>query len=239
MLQIHSFESMAARDGKGLRYAVFLAGCPLRCIYCHNPDTWSIVNGHEYSVEAVLNKIIRCKPYMDAGNGGVTFSGGEPMLQAKDLYLLINQLADNDLTSCIDTSGCLQLTKDIKNTFLAASSVLLDLKFYNEIEYKQYTGADLHTVLATLQFLADNDITTTIRTVIIPNLNDSETALDAYSKLLNPFKNFIHEWELLPFHTMGFDKYSALGVDNPLINTPALSHDKLQNLQHYAESLIQ
>lgn len=235
---VHSFESLAARDGDGLRYAVFLAGCPLRCVCCHNPDTWSKENGRQYPVADILKKIIRYKPYMQAGNGGVTFSGGEPLLQAEELHTLIIALKNEDIGSCIDTSGCLPLTDAIKNALLSSESVMLDLKFANTDDYLKYTGGKLSNVLETLSFLTKNGIPTRIRTVIIPTINDSEEALREYAALLKPFREHITQWELLPFHTLGFAKYDALGIENPLQSLQALPHEKCSYLQSIANNML-
>lgn len=235
---IHSFESLAARDGDGLRYAVFLAGCPLRCVYCHNPDTWTAQAGTEYTNEQILKKVLRCKPYMKAGNGGVTFSGGEPLLQAEEMLQLILMLKENDLGSCIDTAGSVALTQAVKDVFLICESVLLDLKFASQADYEQYANGNINRVLETLSFLTQNKIPTRVRTVIVPDINDTPKALQQYAELLKPYKNRITAWELLPFHTLGFIKYESLEIPNPLACKSALSHEKLKELQICADSLL-
>lgn len=235
---IHSFESLAARDGDGLRYAVFLAGCPLRCIYCHNPDTWTSRAGKEYTNEQILKKILRCKPYMKAGNGGVTFSGGEPLLQADALYDLIVQLRKNDIGSCIDTSGNVPLTDAVKKVLLAAESVLLDLKFATEKDYKSYTSGSLQKTLDMLTFLTQHNVPTRIRTVIVPDCNDKKESIAEYANILRPFKDKITAWELLGFHTLGFVKYDALQLYNPLQEKTALPREKLMQLQEYADTIL-
>ena len=236
---VHSFESLAARDGDGLRYAVFLAGCPLRCIYCHNPDTWSAHSGKEYTNEQILKKILRCKPYMLAGNGGVTFSGGEPLLQAEQLTPLIEQLKKNGIGSCIDTSGNVPLSSAVQETLRACESVILDLKFAKQEDYELFTGGSLQKTLDILAFLTANNIPCRIRTVIVPGINDSRQKLAEYAALLAAYKNGIIAWELLGFHTLGFVKYEALGIENPLAHKSALSNDKLSELQQIADTLLQ
>ncbi len=238
-MRIHSFESLAARDGDGLRYAVFLAGCPLRCVYCHNPDTWTHERAQEYTIEQIAKKILRCKPYMLAGHGGVTFSGGEPLLQSDELYRLICLLKQEGIGSCIDTSGNVPLTQKVKDVLEASESVLLDLKFPTEEAYYQHTKGKLFLVTEMLSYLTQNNIPTRIRTVIVPQLNDSTEALLAYARVLMPFKDGISQWELLPFHTLGFEKYELLGIENPLLNTPALPDEKRLELQVFANSLLQ
>lgn len=239
MIRVHSFESLAARDGDGLRYAVFLAGCPLRCVYCHNPDTWTRENAQEFSIEQIAKKILRCKPYMLAGHGGVTFSGGEPLLQAEELHELIRLLKKEEIGSCIDTSGNVELNESVKSVLSESQSVLLDLKFPTEEQYLRYANGHLFRVTDMLDFLTANGIPTRIRTVIVPGMNDSPESLQTYAQILLPYKNAITAWELLPFHTLGFGKYDALGIANPLKNTPALSDDKRKQLQLIADSLLQ
>ncbi|MBE6811478.1 MAG: 4Fe-4S cluster-binding domain-containing protein [Ruminococcaceae bacterium] len=235
---VHSFESLAARDGDGLRYAVFLAGCPLRCIYCHNPDTWTMQTGKEYTNEQILKKILRCKPYMKAGNGGVTFSGGEPLLQADELADLILQLRENEIGSCIDTAGNVALSDAVKKVFLVCESVLLDLKFATQEEYYAHTAGSLQRTLDTLTFLTENNIPTRIRTVIVPGYNDTEESICRYAAILRPFKNKITDWELLGFHTLGFIKYDALQIENPLKEKSALPREQLTALQTFAKSIL-
>lgn len=237
-MRVHSFESLAARDGSGLRYAVFLAGCPLRCVYCHNPDSWSAESGTEYTTEQIAKKILRCKPYLKAGKGGVTFSGGEPLLQAEELYRLITRLQSETITSCIDTSGCVALDDAVRNALLASESILLDLKFCSENTYKAYTNGNLQQVMQTLDFLVQNNKSTKVRTVIVPGLNDNESALEKYAKLLAPYKHHLNGWELLPFHTLGFFKYEQLQIRNPLIDTPPLPKETLHCLQATADRLL-
>ena len=235
---VHSFESLAARDGDGLRYAVFLAGCPLRCVYCHNPDTWTTESGKVYTNEQILKKILRCKPYMKAGNGGVTFSGGEPLLQAEELSDLILRLREHEIGSCIDTSGNVPLSDAVKNVFLSCESVLLDLKFASQSEYERYACGSLQKTMDTLDFLTEHAVPTRIRTVIVPGINDTEEKLQEYAVLLRPFRHKITAWELLGFHTLGFMKYEALQIDNPLIEKSALPRERLADLQKFADTIL-
>ena len=175
---------------------------------------------------------------MKAGHGGVTFSGGEPLLQADDLLPLIQMLQEENIGSCIDTSGNVSLSESVKNVLLAAESVLLDLKFATEEEYLQYANGSLHKVLEMLSFLTEHKIPTRIRTVIVPGINDTEEALQKYAELLYPYKNSITKWELLAFHTLGFMKYEALKINNPLQDKTALSPELCKELQQKADKLL-
>lgn len=231
MADIHSFESMAAVDGKGLRYEIFFTGCPLRCIYCHNPDSWH-PSGNEMSAEEVFRKVKRFKPYFKNG-GGVTFSGGEPLLNSDFINEIYPMLKRENIGYCIDTSGSVDLTDSVKQALDNAELVILDIKFHNEKDYKKYTQGDFAKFTEIARYCSDNKINLWLRTVIIPGINDSEADIDAYYKLT---KNLNYEkYELLPFHTMGFFKYDELSVTNPLKDTSPLSRDRLSQLQGYLD----
>jgi len=236
-MKIHSFESLAALDGEGLRYGVFLSGCPLRCSFCHNPDTWAFV-GTEYTPEALFKKICRYKPYFGT-RGGVTFSGGEPLLQAAELSKLCALLKSASIGYAIDTSGNVPLSAEVCEVLRGADLILLDVKFHAEDEYKRQTGGSLISTLETLFFAASKKIKVRIRTVIIPGVNDSTAALDKYLALISPHKHAIAKYELLGFHTMGFFKYRELGIKNPLEATPPMDASRLSELQRYVDSKMQ
>ncbi len=227
---IHSLESMAAVDGQGIRYDVFFTGCPLRCAYCHNPDTWNGV-GTEYTAEKIYKKVRRYKPYFKNG-GGVTFSGGEPLLNADNINDINEFLVKDDIGYCLDTSGSVALTDSVKNCIDNADMVILDLKFWNDANYLKYTGKDMKDTLNFLKYLAKTSKRTWIRTVVVPGINDSEEILDKYLEILKSY-NFIEKYELLGFHTMGFFKYDELDIENPLKDKEALDTKKLQKLQNY------
>ena len=228
---IHSFESLAAVDGEGLRCAVFLAGCPLRCVYCHNPDTWQMAAGKPTDAETLARKIARYKPYF-GDEGGVTFSGGEPLLQAEFLREMIPLLRERGIGYIVDTSGAVPLTDAVKEVLAGAQSILLDLKFPADEDYRRYTGRGIETVLETLSYLESIGKKTRIRTVIVPNLNDTEEILKQYTEIIKPF-SCVYRYELLGFHTMGFYKYGELGIANPLADTHALESERLAQLQDY------
>lgn len=233
-MRIHSFESLAARDGEGLRYALFLAGCPLRCVYCHNPDTWERCAGTDYAPEALLSKIRRYKPYFLAGGGGVTFSGGEPLLQSEQIVALGKLLKAEGIGYAIDTSGCVPLSEAVCEAIRLADQVILDIKFFTEEDYRRYTGGSLSLVLEFLSYLVKEKKRITLRTVIVPSLNDTRETLDAYLSVLSPYLGAVERYELLPFHTMGFFKYERLGIPNPLADLSALPPERMDELKKYA-----
>lgn len=224
---IHSFESMAALDGDGIRYAVFFTGCPLRCAYCHNPDTW-YPSGNEWDSADLVKKIKRYKPYFKNG-GGVTFSGGEPLLNAAFIVEAGELLKADGISYAIDTSGSVPLDDDVKKALDGADLVILDVKFYNEADYKQYTNGRLENFVNIGRYCSDNGIRLWLRTVVVPGINDNDESIRAYADFARQFR--FEKYELLPFHTMGFFKYERLGAENPLKDTPALDKDKLGKLQ--------
>ena len=234
-MRIHSFESLATLDGDGVRYAIYLNGCPLRCVYCHNPDTWG-VSGEDYSAEDLFNKIKRYKPYFGQ-NGGVTFSGGEPLLSAHFINEVAPLLKEANINYALDTSGQVDMNDETKKAITNSELVILDLKFWDNDSYFKYTGKTMAKTLTTLYFLNAIQKRTWIRTVIVPGINDSKEALDKYIEILKLYP-FIEKYELLGFHTMGFFKYENLGIDNPLKDVPPMDQDKLKDLQNYVDSKL-
>ena len=234
-MRIHSFESLAALDGDGIRYAIYFNGCPLRCVYCHNPDTWG-VSGEDYTAEEVYNKVRRFKPYFK-DNGGVTFSGGEPLLNAKFINEVNEYLKKDNINYVLDTSGQVEMTDEVKQAINNSELVILDLKFYDNDSYFKYTGKTMMKTITMLYYLAAIEKRTWIRTVIVPGINDSKQILDEYIKIVKQFPH-VEKYELLAFHTMGFFKYENLGIENPLKDTPALSQNALNELQSYLKNKL-
>ncbi len=232
---VHSYESLAAVDGEGLRYAVFLVGCPLRCIYCHNPDTWCSA-GKPTDSDELAKKVTRYKPYFKNG-GGVTFSGGEPLLQAEFINACAERLHSCGIEYTLDTSGSAPLTDSVKRALLGADEILLDLKFHSDEDYLKYTSHGISQTLETLDFLEKSGRRTVIKTVIVPGINDSESDIELY---FDTVKNYscVVRYELLPFHTMGFFKYESLGIENKLKDTEALSRKRLDELQTHLDKLM-
>lgn len=231
---IHSFESMAALDGDGIRYAVFFTGCPLRCAYCHNPDTWH-KSGNDWTTDALVKKIRRYKPYFKNG-GGVTFSGGEPLLNADFIVEAGQLLREENINYAIDTSGSVPLTDSVKKALDGADLVILDLKFYNSDDYAKYTKGKFENFIAIGKYCSENGIRLWLRTVVVPNINDTEEHIIKYAEFSKQFK--FQKYELLAFHTMGFFKYDNLKIENPLKGTPALEKERLSQLQKILDDNI-
>lgn len=229
---IHSFESLAAVDGDGLRCAVFFAGCPLRCVYCHNPDTWE-KSKNAWEAQALVKKIARYKPYFK-DDGGVTFSGGEPLVQAEFIKELVPLLEKEEVRYAIDTSGAVQLSETVKYVLGKSQMVLLDLKFWDDESYIKYTRRDMSNTLDMLYYLDSIGKRCVVRTVIVPGINDCEEMLLKYVEHLKNI-SCVEKYELLAFHTMGFFKYTQAGIENRLENVPALSPDVKDRLQEFVD----
>ena len=208
--KIHSIQSLGTLDGPGIRFVVFMQGCNLRCHCCHNPDTWDINNGKEISDEELINKVVRYKEYFK-DNGGITISGGEPLLQAKFVYEVFKKAHENNINTCLDTSGCL-LTDDVKLLLTQTDRVLLDIKYCNDVLYEKYVGCKLSNVIDFLSYLDICNINITLRQVIIPSLNDNIENINFLKSLKNTYK-CIDNIELLPFKKMCESKYNNLNID--------------------------
>ena len=168
---IHSIQSLGTVDGPGVRFVAFLSGCPLRCKCCHNPDTWDTAGGKEYSAEEIVNKAIRYKEYFGA-EGGITLSGGEPILQAGFATEIFEKCKEKGINTCLDTSGCI-LNDGVKELLKYTDYCMLDIKFTDDQRYQKYVGCGIDTPLEFLNYLTDQGIKTRIRQVIIPTINDT------------------------------------------------------------------
>lgn len=234
MANIHSFESMAALDGEGIRYDIFFTGCPLRCAYCHNPDTW-YPSQTDMSAQEVFKKVKRYKPYFKNG-GGVTFSGGEPLLNADFINEIYPMLKDEGIGYCIDTSGSVALTDKVKTALDNADMIILDIKFYDPEDYKKYTKGDFNKFVEIGRYCTEKGKRMWLRTVIIPGVNDTEKDMERYAQLVKQFD--FEQYELLAFHTMGFFKYDNLKIDNPLKDTEPMDKARLAQLQKYLNKIL-
>lgn len=233
--KISSFESMATLDGEGVRYGVFFTGCPLRCMYCHNPETWHRTKC-ELSAEELAAKLSRYKPYF-SGGGGITFTGGEPLLQADFIADVAPMLAERGINYTLDTCGCVPLSDNVKKAVELSELIILDLKFYDEKSYKKYCGGDFELLKKFAEFLKSIKKRVWLRTVIVPGINDNEQAIAQYARIALDF-GIAEKYELLAFHTLGFSKYENLRLDNPLSNTVALSQKRLAELQNCLDGYL-
>ncbi len=223
MGKIHSIETFGTVDGPGIRFVVFLQGCPMRCLYCHNPDTWEVNAGKEVSVQELKKEILKYKNYFGE-NGGVTLSGGEPLLQIDFVLELFAELKKEGIHTCIDTSGVLfnEISKTKYEQLIKVTDlVLLDIKHINSEKHKELTGHFNKNVLDFAKFLNDNNIPVWIRYVLVPTFNIDEQSLTELKQFLNTLNN-VQKIEILPYHTLGVEKYKKLGIEYKLkgVNTP-------------------
>lgn len=227
--RIHSIESMGLVDGPGIRTVVFMQGCHLRCKYCHNPDTWQLTSGKELLLtpEELLKKLLRFKPYY-ADNGGVTFSGGEPLLQKDFLIKCLSLCRKNHIHTCLDTAGC--GSGDYEEILSLTDLVLLDIKHYTAEGFKAVTGCPPDESLRFLDALQKSRVPIWIRHVMVPGLTYEDAHLQGLIKYLRTLKN-IKKVELLPYHTLGVSKYHSLGIPYPLEGVSALSSEELADWQ--------
>ena len=224
--RVHSFQSMGAVDGPGLRCVVFMQGCPLKCAYCHNPDTHSFDGGEEYTPEEMLQKILRFKSYIK--NGGVTVSGGEPLMQMQFVKELFALLQENGIHTALDTSGIGNL-QEVKELLQVTDLVLLDIKFLDTDSYQKYCCGDFEQVIEFLKLTEEMNIPLWIRQVIVPGINDSKENVIALVDFLKHYKN-IKKIELLPFRKLCVPKYENMGIPFPLADTPEMPQDGIDKL---------
>lgn len=208
--KIHSIESFGTVDGPGIRFVLFLQGCHLKCKYCHNRDTWDMNCGKYESLENIFNKIIRYKNYIYP-NGGVTVTGGEPLLQVKFLIELFKKLKEENIHTCIDTSGMVALTDDVKKLLSLTDLVLLDIKQINSEKCKNLVGFNNDKELAFARYLSDNNIHMWIRQVLVPGYTDDEQDLLKLKDFISSL-NTVDKIEILPYHDMGRYKWEKLGL---------------------------
>lgn len=225
--KIHSYESFGTVDGPGVRFVVFLQGCPLRCKYCHNPDTWDM-NKCELEKEPmeVFNMVKKYKNYFGK-KGGITITGGEPLVQS-DFVLELLQLCKKDgIHTAIDTSGYI-LNDKVKEILKYIDLVLLDIKVLDEESHKELTGASLEPVLKFTKYLEKINKPVWIRHVIVPEITDKDWFLERLAKYVSKMKN-VEKVELLPYHKLGEFKYKEMGIKYPLEGISELSKERLDN----------
>ncbi len=224
---IHSIQSLGAVDGPGVRCVVFMQGCPLRCAYCHNPDTWSPEGGTPTTVDELARRVLRFRPYWKNG-GGVTVSGGEPLLQADFVAEFFERLHQEGVHTALDTSGVVRLDaaeRVLKNTDL----VLCDIKFLTSEDYRRYCRADMANVEGFLSLTAEKNVPLWIRHVVVPGLTDAPEHLRRVKAKAQSYPNF-EKLEFLPFHKLCMEKYERMGIEFPLKDVPGMTDNRLKEL---------
>ena len=223
--RIHSFESLGAVDGPGIRFVVFMQGCHLKCKYCQNRDTWDINSGEQYTVKQVVEKIMRYKNYIVASNGGVTLSGGEPLLQQDFVISLFQELKKQNISTCLDTSGMFTITDKIKQIVDLTDIFLLDIKSINDETCKWLTGSSNSLELEFAKYINEKNKRIWIRQVLVPSITDKEEDLLNLKEFIHSL-NSVEKVEILPYHDLGRFKWESLGFTYPLANiSPATQQD--------------
>ncbi len=206
---VSSIQSMGTLDGPGVRFVAFLQGCPLRCGYCHNPETHNINGGTKYSADEIVNKALRFKEYFGT-EGGITLSGGEPLLQPEFAAEIFAKCKQNGTNTCLDTSGCI-INENVEKLIDLSDYIMLDIKFTNDGDYLKYIGCSIDKPLEFLKMLNQKNKAVRIRQVIVPTLNDNNENLERLAEIVknNPCVKSV---ELLPFKKMCKTKYEALNI---------------------------
>ena len=206
--RIHSIETFGTVDGPGIRYIVFLQGCPLRCRYCHNRDTWDTTKGIVKSAEEIIQDVVKYKTYFDASGGGLTLSGGEPTLQVEFSTALFRLAKEKNIHTCLDTSGYTEISK-IKKLLEFTDLVLLDIKHTDPKTSTWLTGHDSNNAIKLARYLSERNIPIWLRHVLVPGVTDDKENIIALAKLIRSLTN-IEKFEFLPYHTMGVYKWKEL-----------------------------
>ena len=223
--RIHSLESFGTVDGPGTRYVVFLQGCPMRCAYCHNPDTWEINAGKEMDASYIMEQYDRNKMFYQ--NGGITVTGGEPLLQVDFLIELFTLAKKENVHTCIDTSGItykpgnVEYIKKLDILMELTDLVMLDIKHIDPIKHKELTSQPNDGILAFAQYLADKKVDVWIRHVVVPGLTDDDEYLFKLGYFIGGLSN-LKALDVLPYHDMAKPKYKKLGIDYKLKDVPPL-----------------
>lgn len=237
--RIHSTESFGTVDGPGVRLVIFFQGCPMRCLYCHNPDSWELQGGTEMTVEELLEQFERNRPFYR--NGGITASGGEPLVQMAFLKSLFEEAKKRGIHTCLDTSGIVyrkERDAEFAQLFRVTDLVLLDIKHSDEEGHRELTGRKQAPVLAFAKALERARIPVIIRHVIVPGITDSGEELHKTGHLIGKLRN-LAGLEVLPYHTMGVNKYKNLGREYPLEGVPDMKPEKAREARRIILEAVQ
>ncbi len=238
---VHSIETFGALDGPGIRFVVFLQGCPMRCLYCHNPDTWAIGKGREVEAEELIEEYEKNKMFYRGG--GITVTGGEPLLQIDFLIELLSLAKSRGIHTCIDTSG-ITYSPEAKDYLLKLDTlmqyvdlVMLDIKHIDPVKHRALTSRDNGGILAFARYLAERDIPVWIRHVIVKGYTDSPEDLRSLGRFIGGLRN-VKALDVLPYHAMGESKYRELGIKYPLEGMKALERTEAEKAKmHILEGI--
>lgn len=225
---IHSYESMGTVDGPGIRFVIFLQGCPLRCKFCHNPDTWNVKEKKiEEKAQDVLKRIERYRNYFGK-KGGVTITGGEPLIQSEFVLELFKLCKKAGIHTALDTSGYI-FTDKVKEILEYTDLVLLDIKAIDKEVYKELTKVELENTIKFAEYLKEIKKPTWIRHVVVPGITDDDQMLERTAQYIATLDN-VEMVEILPYHTLGTFKYKELGLKYPLDGVEDLSYERKQEI---------
>lgn len=225
---IHSIESFGTVDGPGVRLVVFLQGCPMRCQYCHNPDTWKMAGGTEMTVDEILRQYESSRNFYRGG--GITATGGEPMMQLEFVTELFEAARKKDIHTCLDTSGVTfrrddkVLLSKIERLLKSTSLVMLDIKHIDNEKHKPLTGHSNNNILDFARYLDEIEVPVWVRHVVVPGLTDQEEDLYRLGRFIGELTN-VKALDVLPYHDMGKVKYESLGMEYPLKDVPPMSKE--------------
>ena len=238
MWKIHSLETFGTVDGPGVRFVVFFQGCPMRCQYCHNPDTWKIEDGEEMTADEIIDRFERNRSFYQTG--GITATGGEPMLQLDFLTELFTKAKAKDIHTCLDTSGIMFPGKHekIEQLMSVTDLVMLDIKHINDEEHQKLTGQSNSNILAFAKYLDSIRKPVWIRHVVVPGITFDEKELTELGLFLKTLRN-VEKLEVLPYHSMGKVKYDNLGMDYVLKDTPQLTKAEAKEAEHIIRAAME
>lgn len=226
---IHSIETFGTVDGPGVRYVIFTQGCPMRCKYCHNPDTWQPNIGNQKSADEILEDYEKYKPFLR--DGGITVTGGEPLMQIDFVTELFEKAQEKDIHTCIDTSGITfhednaKLIEKFDRLMKATDLVLLDIKHINNMEHYELTGQYNDNILAFAKYIERKEVPVWIRHVVVPTITDNEDYLYQLGYFIGDLKN-LKALDVLPYHDMGKVKYESMKMEYPLKDIPPLPKEE-------------
>lgn len=235
---VHKLESFGCADGPGSRFIIFLSGCPIRCKYCHNPDTWNMTDGKQYSVEELLQEAQTCKAYWGE-KGGITVSGGEPLMQIDFLIELFTECHKRGINTCIDTSGA-PFTKEatwfskFQTLMSVTDTILMDIKHIDEEEHIKLTGHSGKNIIQMFHYLDEIKKDVWIRHVLVPGITDDDKYLTQTRDFIKTLSN-IKRVEILPYHGLGVMKYKELGIPYSLSETESPSAERIANAKAILE----
>lgn len=231
--RIHSFDSFGTVDGPGIRFIVFMQGCPLKCKFCHNRDTWDFNKGEEYTVEEIVKRLKRVKPYIEASSlgGGITVSGGEPLGQAEFVCELFKECKRQGFHTCLDTAGSYEINGTIKELLEYTDLVLLDIKHIDSRKCKELTGMDNTNELNFARYLSQTNKKVWIRQVLTPGITDDVDTLKATQKFVKELGDIVEKIEILPYHDMGKFKWIEIDGKYPLEGVRCTTQEDVKKAQ--------